>query len=985
MSGVLGPASMPSTSAVSFAKNLNNTVSATSATSLLPSPRDLLSLPLRALNQAETLAFSTIPRHIARLTGLNDIRISFWSGGAAVTGESALGGGAMTAANAAGEGVAQGAGYGDSWYVAELLQTMRKVGGFFGYLTSVWSFACLVEVSAVRTWTKGQSNPSQALVLNRMTIYASTRRHLRLGWERRLALRIIPILLFVSQIMTLLRGIRCQSSPAFSEMRYGKPGKPLIFDYASGGGVLYALSSRLMAWESDAQACSAVKMGRAFGSTDVPFGSFALLWPVFLLLCLSHFVETLSCALQGRPVMTETGMSIFEHSLAFAEAESMISKSVGLGLFGLAKQSPLAEGGSGEGAGSALQLLTRAQVLERMNVTPELLLIVLISCCNSLSSHILDVFGKQSRYRLFNTALWGFCFMAAMSWGLESGPPVSTETGVLKFPTVCIVGFIPHLLVLLGILICLAIYGLALVITAFSLPFEEGQRVSLQERFMLAHENMQGSNQIRSIRVNRHEDFYTTLLRVGYVALTAASEAVFLNEGKAVIARQMTWLEKDRIAEIEASRQRNSSYGDYPNQSDLPPFEAVGFGSFDLPEQSHAWESGYNREKKIEKPKNGARQVRPQAELGGVGAVRTSVRLWHGLSFVRAISLLILRWIAYGFSRILDRLGISARPVWLKRLSGTHKDKAVRKKKASRSGSVDFWVLTDDGELELPEDHEFDVELEMQKQERSNRKDWPEMYGGIDERRMDEKLYAWWKAGGSWGNQDHTADYQPPADADDTTSVISMSTNASESEWEDDLSNGRRTPTQSNPYPRFSRESTPVQDPFIDMSTFARLLDPRDRESREEARILAAHLSPGQDSNRIMTRSQYRQQVERDRSRVLLSSRLHHHAANAHSGSEKRKPSAEEETEMLEQLILSRRSEMSFSSEPNTWESGATGLGPNGPPCVVCQTNPRSIITWPCRCLCICEDCRVSLAMNNFGSCVTRRQEVGGFMRLWVP
>lgn len=58
---------------------------------------------------------------------------------------------AAAAATTAGEGAAQAVGYGDSWYVAELMQTMRKVGGFFGYLTSIWSFACLVEVSTRTT------------------------------------------------------------------------------------------------------------------------------------------------------------------------------------------------------------------------------------------------------------------------------------------------------------------------------------------------------------------------------------------------------------------------------------------------------------------------------------------------------------------------------------------------------------------------------------------------------------------------------------------------------------------------------------------------------------------------------------------------------------------------------------------------------------------------------------------------------------------
>lgn len=752
----------------------------------------------------------------------------------------------------------------------------------------------------------------------------------------------------------------------------------MIFDYATHGGILHSLSSTFLPWESDAQSCMAVNMARADSSSEIPYGSFSFLWPVFLLLCLSHFVETLSCALQGRPVMTETGMSIFEHSLAFAEAESMIGKSIGLGMFGLPKQSPLSRGSSTESAASPLQYLSRSQVLDRMNVTPELLIIVLASCCNSLTSHVLDIFGKQSRYRLIHTALWGFCFMAAVLWGLREGPPVSSETGVLKFPTVCIVSFIPHLLVLIGIIICFAIYGLALTITALSLPFEV-QPPSLRERFMLAHENMQGSNQMRSIRINRHEDFYTTLLRIGYVALTAASEAVFLNEGQAVIARQMTWLERDRIAEIEASRRRNSSPWIGSGQPGGPPFEAVGLDNFDLPEQSTVWESGYNREKKIDKPKNGSRQVRSQAELAGVGAVRASVRLWHGVTLVRSTFWLIGRWIAYAFSRALDRMGISYRPQWLKRLSGAGTSRRSSQT-ASQPGSLDFWILTDEGELELPENHEFDVELEMRKREPRR----SQFFEELDERRLDEKLYGWWKAGGSWGNQDHTPDYNPPASDDDTTSMVSMSTNASESEWEDLASDGRRTPTQSNPFPDFSRESTPAQDSFVDVSTLARLLDPRDRESREEARILAAHLRPGQGPDRIMTRSQYRQQVERDRSRVLLSSRLHQIAATQ-SNDEKRKLSADEESEVLETLILSRRAELSSTSNPGTWESGATGLGPNGPPCVVCQTSPRSIITWPCRCLCICEDCRVSLAMNNFGSCVTCRQEVGGFMRLWVP
>ncbi|OJJ37682.1 hypothetical protein ASPWEDRAFT_39416 [Aspergillus wentii DTO 134E9] len=962
--------SAPTAAAASpITQSVHNT-SAVAAHSLLSSsPRDLLTLPFRVLYGADRFAFSTLPRQAARMVGFNNMASRLWgsASGGGLEGD-AMAAATHAAAEVAGEGAADAAGaaaQGSGHHIADIFQAIRRFSGFFSYLTSRWSLACFTV----------------ALILNRITIYASTRRPLNLSWNRRLALRIVPILLFLSQILVLLRAVRCQTSPDYSSIRYGSPDKRLIFDHAGGGGFLYSLGSKLLPWETDEQSCSAVSMALPGNASGIPYGSFTLLWPVFLRLCLSHFVETLSCSLQGRAVVTEAGMSIFEHSLAFAEAESMISQSIGLGIFGLPKQSSRGDDAmlSAEGSQSPIELLTRSQVLERMNVTPELLLIALISCCNSLTSNALDVIGKQSRYRLMNTAIWGFCFMAAIVWGMTSGSPFGNEVGVLKFPTVCIVGFVPHLLILVGILACVAIYGLALVITAFSLPTEDPQSISLRDRFMLAHENMQGANQISNIRFNRHEDFYTTLLRIGYTALTAASEAVFLNEGKGVVARNMTWLEEDRLTEIEASR-RTRSHRRAGGSMRATPMEGGEYGNFDIPEAPVEWETGYGKEKKIEKPKPGSRSVRSQTDPGGVGAFRGAARCYHGFTFFRGIFYLLLRWAAHGLNKVLDRFGISARPQWLKKIAG-----ARRKAQARNEGQaepLDFWILTDDGELELPEDNEFDVEREMRKRERSNTTEWEQS----DERRLDEKLYDWWKAGGSWGNQDYTPDYKPSdlEDFDDTTSVVSMSTN-NDSEWEYE-SDGRRTPTPANPFPAgFSREGTPVNESLMDISSFARLLDPRDRETRQEARILAAHLAAERDG-RILTRRQYQQQVERDQARVLLSSQLSRRAAT-HMDNEKRKPTVDEEFEMLENLILSRRSETSVGSgeDGKTWESGASGLGPDGPPCVICQTNPRSIITWPCRCLCVCEECRVSLAMNNFGSCVTCRQEVGGFVRLWVP
>jgi hypothetical protein len=151
---------------------------------------------------------------------------------------------------------------------------------------------------------------------------------------------------------------------------------------------------------------------------------------------------------------------------------------------------------------------------------------------------------------------------------------------------------------------------------------------------------------------------------------------------------------------------------------------------------------------------------------------------------------------------------------------------------------------------------------------------------------------------------------------------------------------------------------------------------------------LAAHLVADREG-RIMTRSRLRAQTESERARILMPARSYSSTPSSASiGHEKSRPTPDEEAEILEKLIIARRMEMSSRNQEgpqSSWQTGAAGLGTDGPQCVICQTTPRSIITWPCRCLCVCEDCRVSLAMNNFGSCVTCRQEVFGFVRLWVP
>lgn len=53
--------------------------------------------------------------------------------------------------------------------------------------------------------------------------------------------------------------------------------------------------------------------------------------------------------------------------------------------------------------------------------------------------------------------------------------------------------------------------------------------------------------------------------------------------------------------------------------------------------------------------------------------------------------------------------------------------------------------------------------------------------------------------------------------------------------------------------------------------------------------------------------------------------------------------------------------------------------------CVICQTNTREIITWPCRCFAICESCRLSLVSKGMEGCVCCRRDVEGVSKVFVP
>ena len=327
-------------------------------------------------------------------------------------------------------------------------------------------------------------------------------------------------------------------------------------------------------------------------------------------------------------------------------------------------------------------------------------------------------------------------------------------------------------------------------------------------------------------------------------------------------------------------------------------------------------------------------------------------------------------------------------------------------------------MISEDGVLSTPKSRDVDVEEETRIRMHLSYPSTP------SEEQISKHLYDWWRRNGWWGELDSSGSYTASTedDEDDTTSLISMSTDNAETSdeepsWQSDPESGRSTPTQHHPNPRRPRSPSPLFDVGLDAAHLASLLNPKDLESRQQAKILAHTLTaPG-----ITTRSRYQRAINQEKTRLLASART------PPSGSSFSK---EEEAELLESIINTRRSHAARSRSRQDSEGWASG----GAACVVCQCEPRSVLVWPCRCLIvrvlpercslpclsfgrgpiqtllyrkivsdnvpkprnnrasltppthqICEDCRVSLAMNNYGTCVCCRRDVYGYSRLYVP
>ncbi|KAK9450869.1 uncharacterized protein V1518DRAFT_440403 [Limtongia smithiae] len=712
----------------------------------------------------------------------------------------------------------------------------RRIGTFVAYLTSPFALLCML----------------MAVILNRTVVFASVRRPQSLPASARLLIRSVAIFQLARASLPLFTALKCYS-----------PGlAPYIPEY-------FAID--------------------AAGGEKCPGPD--ILWYLYKAFCTGHFVETFSSALQGRMPSPDTGMTLFEYSLAFQEAQSAQRPSV------------------------------------------EVLVISLIWAINYLTFLIISVLDLQN-YRLIPSSFFGIISLTYFA--------LSTYNGRAQFfPTVWVIGFAPHLAVLYVIIICGAIYFLASI-------------------FAGGPTNLQSS--VRTVSVSLSEDFYSCLLKLGVFVLTSASDATYMAEGPSLAIPETTWIEtldyKNRAGfeyinedplNIGADSTHNTD-GEYEHDTKSLR-KRIKFTANSTGDYNTILNTGFG----IATTRQGKKRGRKSGGRHGIRAGRGSFHEVAGNGATHS---------GYASHNARVGAGVNGRDSSNRQVSRFRLVVLVyRVRMAYKLVSWCFklcvsvvvgaiYRLTRKlGSEQAPEQNI--VEVLQENTEAADR---------LEARILsDDDYYALFLTGQQLPEDDLSGDFEPSDDEEDE--------DFSSSEAEDE--NAATSSSSSSSLPQRANYETSELYPELantDIS-LASLLVPRTREESQLAHVMTAHFM----ANEIVTRAKM-EEFDED-----------YYPDDSDSDG-----LFDEESAMLISLINERRrrSEGSGSLQQNDYDpfDGTETTSSYRPSlCVVCHSAQRDIVLWPCKCLAVCEECRVSLALRNFKGCVCCRRDVVSFSRLYVP
>lgn len=674
-----------------------------------------------------------------------------------------------------------------------------KVSTFVSYLVSPFAILCIC----------------MAILLNRTVVFATTRRPAPLNFAYRLILRSVAIFFLSTRTASLITAIKCTSSP---------------------------LANYIPSY---------------FAAEKCP--SPAILWDLYWAICVGHFIETFSSVIQGQTPHSETGMTLFEYSMAFQEVQSARHMSI------------------------------------------EVLIVAITSAFSLISLHIFGIFNIYN-YRLIPSTIFGASFLAYFGWSVFNGR-------IFYFPTVCIIGYLPQLMLSLIIAVCGSIYGLSSLLS--------GGPGNLTTSW-------------KHVNISLKDDFYSCLFKIGVVALTTASQAAFVNETALIKQPTFTWIEKEDQEERTSEPPKPFNYQMIslaPSLLHATPEEISRYAQASAIKST----SPYNNETTLP-PDLAAMRKQKRQNASEPPKLLTLYRITAVFRMLQGIVVILLHLVV----RLTWNLGFKY--LW-------------SKKKDSNSQT--------DGIERFMEQIDYE-RLENVK----NQVIYSPMEDGDKENGYQQLL---------WGRLipdiDNSNDYED-------VSEDGFSTDEEGLEYESDYEGGSSTSRSvdyvahvSQQRSHFSRSASAfaekprstLEDLYqLLMPTphdILALLSPQTPDQVEHKRMLISHLEDemGEGTKdakvqatattlrrRPVTRSQYKQRTWNE-SKALLHT------------------------------IESRRRKFVVDDEIRETL------------CVVCQCSARQVILWPCRCLAVCEECRMALVAQNFKGCVCCRRDVKSFSRIFVP
>ncbi|KAI5970669.1 hypothetical protein CANMA_000260 [Candida margitis] len=586
-------------------------------------------------------------------------------------------------------------------------------------------------------------------------------------------------------------------------------------------------------------------------------------WPIFLTFCFSAFIETFIACIQGRKPFTESGITIFEHSLAFQEFSS-----------------------------NAAFFFSNSYNYRRP--TESVLITSLFSILNHLNIHVGAILNNN-RYRLIPSTTLGLGFLAYFITAL-------VNKKIFQFPIILALTFTPQVLILFVILVSLSILVTAIVVNGFRFEglnyasfflHEDRNQDNIAENEVGDEQDL---NSLANFNIKLSDDFYTALLNLGVLAITSAGKSSYIKELSLVTLDNETWIERSLWQQVKSSIISNQA-SDADTSSLLRSLKQKKTGYSNL----------------IEKPTS---KLVTHGDLDS-DAFQSSQENPYQTSSVFKRRFLYLRRIIVDFAQLLYRIVFGALVLqWIpnlfkkfwRRVTGSNRREGVRGAPLKKYENGSLGLETSSGKNLLELDYYSAEQLDQN--------------------------YALILTGADLSNSDNSEDYvfaPEESDYESDVEVIDLTTNFKKRGFND-----------------VGNDSSPLQEIF-DNDGLKELFE---QSSENNLQLIRDHLN----YDGRLTRSRYR--------------KLHSSTNTEPSFNSK------DESEKLIELIISKRSQ---NSDDHTNENHRSME------CVICQTNMREIITWPCKCFAICESCRLSLVSKGFEGCVCCRRDVEGVSKIYLP